>query len=144
MATYAEASLGPNEKIVRQGKLHWLIYFWPAFWTLVTFGFAAIITVPWVLLALIRQLTTDLVITDRRLIHKTGLISRNTLELRLNKIESVNITQGILGRIFNCGAVTVTGSGMAMSVFRQLDQPLEFKRYIEAAIEEAQRVKAAA
>lgn len=144
MATYAEQSLGPNERIVHRGQLHWLIYFWPVVWTVVTFGFGAIITVPWIILNIIRQMTTDLVITNRRVIFKVGLISRNTIELRLNKVETVNISQGILGRIFDCGAVTVTGSGLATSVFRQLERPLEFKRQLETAIEHAQAAPAAA
>ena len=58
-------------------------------------------------IAAIHVLTTELALTNRRIIAKSGLIRRNTIELKTNRVESLGVNQGILGRIFNFGSIVV-------------------------------------
>ena len=62
-------------------------------------------------IAAIHVLTTELALTNRRIIAKSGLIRRNTIELKTNRVESLEVNQGILGRIFNFGSIVVKGVG---------------------------------
>ena len=72
-------------------------------------------------------------VTNRLVIHKSGLISRKTVELRLAKVETVSIDQGVNGRIFNYGNVIVTGSGSSGIVMKNVKNPLAFRASIEEA-----------
>ena len=62
-------------------------------------------------IAAIHVLTTELALTNKRIIAKSGLIRRNTIELKTNRVESLGVNQGILGRIFNFGSIVVKGVG---------------------------------
>ena len=80
--SYVNSVLIAGEEVIYQAKLHCKIYFTPQ----------ALLSL-W-LLPLIKQSTSEFVITNKRIIIKTGFISRKTLEMNLNKIESVNVDQG--------------------------------------------------
>ena len=78
--------------------------------------------------AAIRYLTTELAITNKRVIAKFGLISRSTIEINLQKIESIQVNQGILGRIFNFGSIVVSGAGNPQAPIPGISSPLQFRR----------------
>ena len=78
--------------------------------------------------AAIRYFTTELAITNKRVIAKFGLISRSTIEINLQKIESIQVDQGILGRIFNFGSIVVSGAGNPQAPIPGISSPLEFRR----------------
>lgn len=86
--------------------------------------------------ALIRRLTTELVLTDRRIITKRGLISRDTVEMNLAKVESVRVNQGLLGRVLNYGDVTVIGTGASLEPLRGIANPLELRKQLGAVTQE--------
>ncbi|HHM12059.1 MAG TPA: PH domain-containing protein, partial [Planctomycetaceae bacterium] len=88
--------------------------------------------------ALIVFLTTECVLTDRRVLAKTGLISRESIELLLTKVEGLQVKQGLLGRIFNFGSVIITGTGGSTSPFSGIAQPLDFRKRVQEQIAEAQ------
>jgi len=71
-------------------------------------------------------------VTNKRVIYKQGIISRKSEEMKLNSIETVEIDQGISGRILGFGNVTVTGRGLSNVVFRKVDDPMAVKRQIES------------
>ena len=71
-------------------------------------------------------------VTNKRVIYKKGIISRKSEEMKLNSIETVDIDQGIAGRIFGFGDVTVTGRGLSNVVFKSVDDPMAVKRKIES------------
>lgn len=77
--------------------------------------------------------TTEQGVTSKRVIYKSGILSRHTDELRLNAIESIHIQQSLWGRLFGFGQVTVTGRGAGDVVLRWMSQPLEVKKIIESA-----------
>ena len=89
-----------------------------------------------IVVALIRRLTTELVLTDRRIITKSGLISRNTVEMNLAKIESIHVNQGLLGRILDYGDVTVVGTGASLEPLRAIANPLQLRRKLGEVTQE--------
>jgi len=71
-------------------------------------------------------------VTNKRVIFKTGIISRRSEEMKLASIETVEIDQGIFGRILGYGSVKVTGRGTSDVLFRLIDDPMAVKRAIES------------
>ena len=152
---YVRKVLQPGETVVYATKLHWLIYVNTILLVIVcvvlvgaavstsdnqssslAFAIAAII---FALLALstglrafIRRATTELAVTDHRVIYKSGLLSRHTIEMNRDKVESVDVDQSLLGRIFGYGTVVVRGTGGSLEPLRNIGDPLTFRTYITA------------
>lgn len=78
--------------------------------------------------------TIELAITDKRVISKFGVISRKTIELSLNKIESVQVKQSVLGRILGYGSVIISGAGNTQAPIPGINNPNEFKNKLNALI----------
>ena len=93
-----------------------------------TFGLTLFIA----LYEFLRLKYTEQGVTNKRVIFKTGIISRKTSEMSLKSIESVEIDQGIFGRIFGFGDIKVTGRGISDVVFKGIDDPMAVKRQIES------------
>ena len=89
---------------------------------------AALVGLAIILVAAIRRATTELVLTDRRIIAKRGFIRRDTVEMNLGKVESLHVNQGLLGRLLNFGDVTVVGTGSSLEPLRGISRPLELRR----------------
>ena len=79
-----------------------------------------------------RRLTTEVAVTDRRVISKTGFIKRRTVEMHMDKVESVDVDQTILGRVLNYGDITIRGTGETLERLRMIDRPLEFRNHVTA------------
>lgn len=88
------------------------------------FIFCAIAILIWVVLQLT---TTEIAVTNKRVIHKVGLISRKTTEIAFTKIESIEVNQGIFGRMLNYGNIQVRGTGANISKIKGIDEPLKFR-----------------
>jgi len=82
------------------------------------------------LIVLIRYKTTELSITNKRVIAKFGLFRRSIIEMKLAKVESVQVHQGIRGRLFNYGSLIVSGAGNPMAPVPSISNPLEFRRKV--------------
>ena len=82
--------------------------------------------------AFIRRAATELAVTDHRVIYKTGLLSRHTIEMNLDKVESVDVDQTLLGRLFGYGTITVRGTGGSLEPIRDIGDPLTFRSFITA------------
>lgn len=126
---YVDTNLVTNEKIIKIGKVHWGIYIPGAIWVglgiLLMMGDAApfgvflfLIGALLVLRAFLYAYSTELAITDKRVIAKFGLIRRQTVELLHSKVEGLTVDQGILGRILNFGTVVVNGTGSGRTPIR--------------------------
>lgn len=127
MASYIEGTLIKDEKIIYTGNVSlWslapLIIL--GFVLLFVFGIGLIF---W-LIAYIRYKTTELAFTNKRIIAKFGFISRNTVELNITKVESIQVNQGILGRIFNFGTLIVSGAGNPQAPIPGISNPMAFRR----------------
>ena len=78
-------------------------------------------------------MTSEFAVTTSRLIFKVGLIARYTTELLLSKVESIGVTQNLLGRVLSYGDITVTGTGGAREVFRRVADPIGFRNHVQHA-----------
>ena len=81
--------------------------------------------------ALVVYATTECVVTNQRVMGKIGLLNRRSLAILIDKVEGLHVRQGILGRVFDYGTVTVTGTGRTAISFRGVAQPLEFRRHVQ-------------
>jgi uncharacterized membrane protein YdbT with pleckstrin-like domain len=129
---YLDESLAPGETIVARFPLHWT-----AKWRLIVYLLLAIPTLGIALLAAlyewIRLRSIEMGVTNRRVVRKTGIVSRQTEELRLASIETIDLRQTAWGRMFGFGDVVLTGRGESAMIFSRLAHPLEAKRAIESA-----------
>ena len=116
MGTYVNNHLIRDESVVLETNYHWVIFIsWLGLFTLLLGP------------AIIRW-SSEFVITNRRIIIKTGFIARRTFEMNLSKIESVNVDQSFMGRIFGYGSMTIIGTGGTREAFRNIRKPLEFRK----------------
>lgn len=123
---YVENTLGSGEKIEFEIKFHWL-YTFSAWSYLIILGFIGIGIIIF-LSMMIKKWTTERVLTNSRFIKKTGWIRRNTEEIPIDRMEEVNLNQGIFGRIFGFGDVTISGMGIGKINLNMIDDPLGFQR----------------
>lgn len=87
------------------------------------------------IIPLVQSYTDEFVITNKRVIVKKGLIAIWTLEMNLQKIETVNVEQSIMGRILGYGCLTLIGSGGTRESFHCIKNPIEFRKaFMEADI----------
>lgn len=95
------------------------------------------------LCAYLGMISTEYGVTNKRVVGKTGFIFRKNIDIRLNKIESVVLDQGIFGRIFGFGSIVFNGTGSGKSVFLNIDNPLQAKNVINQILEDMENEKAA-
>jgi uncharacterized membrane protein YdbT with pleckstrin-like domain len=120
---YVEENLISGEQVAYRAELHWIVFV----------SLKALFTL--FILPLIERATSEFAVTNRRVIIKVGLISRRTVELKLEKIESIGVNQSILGRIFGYGTIVVNGTGGTNEPFRGLARPLDFRKAVNVASE---------
>jgi len=151
---YIERILQPGETVVFRGKLHWIVYV-PAIILLLTalaalIAFTRIKSNPiqmgllfvavacgfiggfGILKAWFDRWTTEIDVTDRRIVYKTGLIWRHTVEMNMDKVESVDVDQSLLGRLLNFGNVIIRGTGKGIEPLRTIGAPLDFRNHVTA------------
>ena|SRR5690349_4219473 len=136
--SYVDTNLMKGEQVVHRAQLHWAIYISGAILSFLVIG------LPLLLAAYIRQRTTEMAVTNKRVIIKTGLISRRTVELNLSKVENVAVDQGILGRMLDYGTITVVGTGGTREVFAHVLSPLQFRRAVQEQTDAGQGQQARA
>jgi len=128
---YIEQSLSSGENVEGIFKFHWFAWVPMVIWIIL--GFVTL-GLTWLLAIyeFLRLKFTEQGVTNKRVILKTGIISRKTQEMKLKAIETVEINQGILGRIFGFGTIKVTGRGISDFLFKGVDDPMSVKRQIES------------
>jgi uncharacterized membrane protein YdbT with pleckstrin-like domain len=149
---YIDQILEPGEKVVFKTRLSWTLYGPAIVYALIalalTFfsagaagfgvvvfvvaGLAALAALASFLRAWFRRWTTEIAVTDRRVVLKRGFIRRHTVEMNMQKVESVDVDQTQLGRIFNYGTVTIKGTGSTLESLRMIDHPLKLRSSITA------------
>ena len=151
---YAERVLQPGETIAYRARLHWVIYLAGLVFVIIAIAAAggtvalknetlriALIVVAALALALglyqmigawLRQVNTEITVTTRRIIYKTGFISRNTVEMNLDKVESVLVQQSLVGRMLGFGTVIVRGVGAGLEPVPLISHPLQLHRHVSA------------
>jgi uncharacterized membrane protein YdbT with pleckstrin-like domain len=154
MGRYIDEILQPGEKVLYSTNAHWVFYL-PAIaawivaavlvalsrmtltdsviWLcLISAAVIAIAALYWTVKAWFHRLTTETDVTNRRVVHKTGFIKRRTFEMALDKVESVDVNQSIMGRILNYGNVTIMGVGEGKETITTIAEPLAFRNAITA------------
>jgi uncharacterized membrane protein YdbT with pleckstrin-like domain len=116
MGNYIQENLIKDEKIEFETTYHWIIFC----------NLRAIFTL--FIAPMLDRYSDEFAITNKRIIVKTGLISRKTLEMNLNKIESVNVDQSILGRMLGYGTIRIIGTGGTREEFPNISNPIEFRK----------------
>ncbi|MES2471274.1 MAG: PH domain-containing protein [Pseudomonadota bacterium] len=138
---YVESNLMEGERVILQTRIHGIVFLPPAVMILLGVGLFMIpvagllvLLVGVVMLAgaWIRHWTSEFAVTDRRVIIKVGLISRQTIEINMSKVESVEVRQGILARMLNYGTIVVIGTGGTKEPFDMIDDPLAFRRAVQS------------
>jgi uncharacterized membrane protein YdbT with pleckstrin-like domain len=123
---YIDESLSAGEEIAALFELHWVTRIPMVLWLLL------LITFPFAIYEYLRLRHTEQGVTNKRVVFKTGIISRKSEEMKLGSIETVEIDQGIFGRILGYGNVKVTGRGTSDVLFRSVADPMAVKRAIES------------
>jgi uncharacterized membrane protein YdbT with pleckstrin-like domain len=132
MTSYVEGALVKDEKIVHVGH----ISLW-SMWHLIAIGLVLLPAfglglIVWIV-AWVRYKSTELAITTKRVIVKVGFIRRSTVEININKVESIQVDQAILGRLFNFGTLVIAGAGTPQAPVAGISAPMEFRKaFIEA------------
>jgi uncharacterized membrane protein YdbT with pleckstrin-like domain len=150
---YIDEVLQPGEKIVFSCTLSWAVY-WPSIllWVVALVliavgggllqGGGGVWLVSGLVVALfaayasasawLRRWTTEIDVTDRRVVFKRGFIRRHTVEMNMDKIESVDVDQSLLGRMFDYGDIVIRGTGAGIEPLRGIDSPLAFRNAVTA------------
>ena len=149
---YVQTVLQPGETIAYESKISWTTYIpgvliliaaiavyvvlkelitsvsWPA-----NAGGLILLLVGLFILgrAWFERWTTEIAITTRRIILKRGFIRRDTAEMHMDKVESVDVNQSFFGRVLDYGDVTVRGTGAGLETLRLIDAPLAFRNHVK-------------
>jgi uncharacterized membrane protein YdbT with pleckstrin-like domain len=160
MTRYIDEILQPGEKVLYSTNAHWIFYF-PAIvaWiaalvllalsrmttseglTLLCLSASAVVALAAVFYTVkgwFHRWTTETDVTNMRVVHKQGFIKRRTFEMSLDKVESVDVNQSILGRLLNYGDVTILGVGEGKETIEMIASPLAFRSFITTRHEQKQ------
>jgi uncharacterized membrane protein YdbT with pleckstrin-like domain len=142
MGSYVNSHLDPGETVTYEGRLHWVIYLTPV----ILLGLAIGVFISGsaagglaflvmglfsLLISWVRQISSEFAVTNRRVIIKTGWLSRRTIELNMSKVESVQVDQDIFARLLNYGTITVIGTGGTKEPFPLIDNPMGFRHAVQ-------------
>src|SRR5208282_3368458 len=134
MTSYINQILTDGEQVIYQARLS----MWSQF-ILILVGIALLpvfgVGLLLILWAWIICRTTELSITNKRIISKIGIFKRSTIELRLDKIESIKVDQGFMGRILNFGSITISGTGGDKTPIESIADPLQFQKHFMSAVD---------
>jgi hypothetical protein len=153
MMPYYTRVLQPEETVIRTGRVHWLI-FWPSlFWIAIAIAIACVgefvaqqqpqrnycfyaaaaigaIGLLMLFAEHLRRASTEIVVTNRRVIYKRGMLSRFTAEMNVSKIETVDVMQSLPGRLLDYGTIIVRGTGAGIEPLRNVSDPIGLRNAI--------------
>jgi hypothetical protein len=161
--SYISKTLVPGEKVVYTTRLHWIVMAGHLFGAVVLwamggylvwyayahpqmeatsrhiagYGGAALLVCGLIVLFVgsLRRNATEMAVTTRRVVVKTGIASRRTMEMLLNKVETIEVTEPGMGRVFGYGSITLIGTGGTAEGFHKIAHPLEFRSQAQQQIE---------
>ena len=162
--SYVESNLVSGETVIYQTRLHWIVMLGhivlgcfvlalPGVFLLyyalshtgiesrtlhimegggVTLLVCGVVTI---LTGMVRRNATEMAVTNRRVVIKTGLVSRTTIEMLLNKVESIEVNETAFGRMLGYGTIVLVGTGGTPEPFHKVAHPLEFRSQVQQQIE---------
>lgn len=161
---YIEKTLIPGERVVYRTRLHWIVMLGHAVLSLLFLalgGFfliygiehrqmpvnqlhlyeiggvgALVIALAVYMAGSLRRTATEMAVTNRRVVVKTGLASRRTIEMLLNKVETIEVNEPGMGRMLGYGSITIIGTGGTSEPFHRIAHALEFRSHVQREIED--------
>ena len=162
--SYVESNLVPGETVIYQTRLHWIVMLGHIVLGCFVLGLPGALLLYYaisrtgmdnktlhlmegggvallvcglvsVLIGMVRRNATEMAVTNRRVVIETGLASRTTIEMLLNKVESIEVNETALGRMLGYGAIVVIGTGGTPEPFHKIAHPLEFRNQVQQQIE---------
>ena len=127
MSSYVDGVLISDEQVMYRARISLWSLWLPILLGVITLPLFGVGLLFW-LWAWITYATTELAITNKRVIAKSGLIQRRTIEMFLEKIESIQVDQSVLGRLFDFGSVIISGTGVHSAPFRNISDPLTLRK----------------
>ena len=160
---YIEASLVPGETVVYQTRLHWIVMLrhillgallLAGSGALLSYllhqprsgntsehltegGAAALLVggIVAIFAGVVRRNATEMAVSTRRVVIKQGLVNRKTIELLLNKIETIEVSEPMIGRMLGYGSITMIGTGGTSEPFHKIAHPLRFRGEVQQQLE---------
>jgi uncharacterized membrane protein YdbT with pleckstrin-like domain len=147
--SYVQTVIRPDEKILATGHMHWIVYARGALVLVLALlclvypvngnaasiariagGLLLVLALALLAQAWFLQWTTEIAVTNLRVIRKQGFIRRVTNEMNMDKVESVLVDQTLLGRLLDYGSITVRGTGSGIEGLRFIAQPIQLRSAI--------------
>ena len=150
--SYVKKDLIQGEKLIYETGLHWSVLIWPVIIALIVaaggvacllqkdtnflYAGAALLVAALIIVgvAMFRRSAVEMAVTNRRVIIKTGLASRRSLEIMLAKVESIGIEESAMGRMLGYGTLTIHGTGGTPEPFSRIAHPSEFRREVQQQV----------
>jgi uncharacterized membrane protein YdbT with pleckstrin-like domain len=153
--SYVKSNLIQGETLIYETGIHWSALFWPfvlgilviaggvAFFFWQTFAgriemgtllIAAAIV--FLLYKIVQRGSTEIAVTNRRVIIKTGMAARRSLEIMLPKVESISVEESVWGRMLGYGTVMIHGTGGTPEPFQRIAHPNEFRQHVQTQIDQ--------
>jgi uncharacterized membrane protein YdbT with pleckstrin-like domain len=162
--SYVDSNLIAGETVIYKTRLHWTVMLGHIFVGCLLFGLPGVFLVYYALtqtgielttqhimegggaallvcgfialvMGSVRRNATEMAVTNRRVVIKTGLVGRRTVELMLNKVESIEVKETAFGRMLGYGTIVVIGTGGTPEPFYKVAHPLEFRSQVQQQIE---------
>ena len=162
--SYVESNLVPGETVIYGTRLHWVVMLWHIVLGCLLLGLPGVLLLYYavsqtgidgktlhiteggsvallvccaivILMGMIRRNATEMAVTNRRVVIKTGLASRKTIEMLLGKVESIEVNETAVGRMLGYGTIVVIGTGGTPEPFHNVAHPLEFRSQVQQQIE---------
>jgi uncharacterized membrane protein YdbT with pleckstrin-like domain len=163
--SYVDKNLVPGETVIYQTRLHWIVMLGHLIvGCLLLVGLPGVLLLSYalshiamdatdvhlmeaggvvllicglvvVLVGAARRNATEMAVTNRRVVIKTGLMNRKTIEMLLNKVESIEISETAIGRMLGYGSIVMIGTGGTSEPFHKMAHPLEFRSHVQQQIE---------
>lgn len=138
-----------HQQTVYQARLHWVLFLWPMLFLLFSVWLGvnfpsfhevslvfALVGLIWSALVWLTYQFSSLTIKKKQVVLRTGILVRQTVDVPLSKIESIDIKQSIIGSLFQYGSLVITGTGGTRQSMSYVAKPLTCRRYIEQLMHE--------
>lgn len=145
--SFIDQNLMSNERVVYRTRLHWIHFLTPAVLLLLGVllvrdpdagGLGSFLLALGLVFGAVRTiayLTSEFGVTSRRVLIKTGVVRRDSVETLLTKVEGISVNQGVLGRLLGYGTITIHGTGGSRSRFKKIASALVFRQKVQEQIE---------
>jgi uncharacterized membrane protein YdbT with pleckstrin-like domain len=149
--SYVDDNLLPSETVLYRTRRHWIVLVGPVavavflvFLSIaMTFNsgmvglglLTLLVAAAVVFYGVLQRNSADMAVTNNRIIIKTGIVTHHSLEITFDKVESIGVDQGVLGRSLDYGNIIVRGTGGTPEVFGEIMEPMQFRRAVQSQME---------